>query len=142
MSWSWSSAPRTSSWPSSRNPPKVARSSAEAHAKPAGRLIGFLDRIDDLAVDRLRPDTLHLACERLAGAGHAIAVEKPGIEKLAHDHLDTADISDIDHRILAIGPGIGEHRDDILREMVELLRRHDVLPEIGEAGGAGDLRRV
>ena len=70
------------------------------------------------------------------------AVEQPGLEKLAHDHLHAADLVDVDHGVLAVGPRVGEHGHDMLREVVELLRRHDVLPEIGEARGARDLRRM
>ena len=121
---------------------EVRRQVAAQHAQAAGRLVGLRDGVDDLAVGLLRAEALDLRGQRLAGAGQHVAVEQAGVEQLAHDHLHAADLVDVDHRVLAVGPRVGEHRDDMLREVVELLRRDDLLPEVAEAGGARDLRRV
>ena len=121
---------------------EVRRQVAAQHAQAAGRLVGLLDGVDDLAVGLLRAEALDLRGQRLAGAGQHVAVQQAGLEQLAHDHLHAADLVDVDHRVLAVGPRVGQHRHDMLREVVELLRRHDVLPEVGEARGARDLRRV
>jgi hypothetical protein len=89
------------------------------------------------------PVTLaRLGRQRLAGAGQDVDVEQARLQQFAHDHLHAAHLVDVDHRVLAVGPGVGQHRHDVLRQVVELLRRHDLLPEVAVAGGARDLGRV
>ena len=118
---------------------EIRRQVAAEHAQAAGRLVGFLDGIDHLAVGAFGAEALDLPCEGFARTGQDIAVQQPGFQQLAHDHLHAADLVDVDHGVLAVGPRIGEDRHDMLREVIELLRRHDLLPEIGVAGGARDL---
>lgn len=135
----------SSSPPSTPASLRIAEKSGEVaaqHAQSAGRLVGLGDGIDHLAVDRRGAEALDLLGQRLAGAGQDVAVQQPGIEQFAHDHLDAARGIDVDHGILAVGPGVGQHGHDALRQVIELLRRHDLLPEVGIAGGAGDLGRV
>ena len=121
---------------------KFRRQIAAEHAQAAGRLVGLCDGIDHLAVDRLGAEALDLLRQRFAGAGHHVAVEEAGFQQFADDHLHAADLVDVDHRIFAIRPRVGEDRNDILRQMVELGRRHHLFPEVGKAGGARDLRRM
>ena len=118
------------------------RQVAAEYAQAAGRLVRLRDVVDDLAVGRFGLQALDLLGQRFAGAGQHVAIDQAGFHQLAHDHLHAADIVDVHHRIFAVGARVGEDRHDILREIVEFLRRHDFLPEVAEACGARDFRRM
>ncbi len=78
----------------------------------------------------------------LAGARQGLAVQQTGVEQFLDDDLDAAFRVDIDHRIAPERPRIDEHRDDMLRQVIEFFRRHDVSGKVTESGGSRDLRAV
>ena len=125
-----------------QNGAEFGREVAAEDTKTACRLVGCRHRVNHVAVRRRRIKPRDLLGKGLAGTCQDIAIEKARIEKVFHEHLNAALGIDIDHRIATERPRVDDHRNDVLRQVVEFLGAHHVAGEIRIAGGAGDFGRM